>query len=525
MKAKIIPIKKLEKAEPNSVQPFVIYDGKPEEEFRFVSNVENILEVIRYIDTCCEIFQTPNRWSIENLFNFLEKILNGKASLGEFRIRELTEKQRETTKIPGILWQIIDAGHRTRLLRRLHSGELQFTKKFEIKWKGKIIECGPKGKNVIKNGLELQKQYPELYRERVLNLKFNVLMHCNITDKQAGFIFTELTNSNVSLKPINHLNAKNTAIAQKVRSKVIGENCHPFFQHVVSADEEYFYPASQRKRKNMESDDLVARLFHYAHYEDDIIADDAGLKKMYEDDFEHVVPAAAEIKTDNALTFIQEILKGNERHIKARLIKKSVQKFNWKRQQVFGNLYLYLNRKYDVKISDPVVFVQIMEEAIEYESNPENFFTKKQLQQQKDATTDFGKHISRHTGNDLVSEKLAEWVLNHETHAGLLLLDKEDSFTDAVKKQVLKEQGGKCGVDGKRLSLQDAEGAHIIARSDGILKGGLTIPENCVMIRKKYNQEMTNQNFLFFIKLHKLPGIPYAIKKAKAINRKYGIRL
>jgi hypothetical protein len=54
----------------------------------------------------------------------------------------------------------------------------------------------------------------------------------------------------------------------------------------------------------------------------------------------------------------------------------------------------------------------------------------------------------------------------------------------------LAKQRGKCYIDSKPLSMDDAEAAHIVSYADG----GKTDPQNMVMIRSVHNRNMGTMN-------------------------------
>jgi len=64
--------------------------------------------------------------------------------------------------------------------------------------------------------------------------------------------------------------------------------------------------------------------------------------------------------------------------------------------------------------------------------------------------------------------------------------DPHRGFTKDVIERALQGQGGVDPIDGLPLSLIDAIGGHNVAWS----KGGLTILDNCIAIRKEYNDDM-----------------------------------
>ena len=68
----------------------------------------------------------------------------------------------------------------------------------------------------------------------------------------------------------------------------------------------------------------------------------------------------------------------------------------------------------------------------------------------------------------------------------VILRDSKRNFTTAQIARALKKQGYIDPVDGLPLNLNDAIGGHNVAWS----KGGLTILDNCIAIRKEYNDDM-----------------------------------
>jgi hypothetical protein len=86
--------------------------------------------------------------------------------------------------------------------------------------------------------------------------------------------------------------------------------------------------------------------------------------------------------------------------------------------------------------------------------------------------------------------ELWEEKLDVETKLKYVIFrDTKRSFSPQVLAQALKQQGGVCAVDGEPLTLNEAVGGHDVAWS----KGGLTILDNCIAIRKEYNDDMGTQ--------------------------------
>ena len=74
--------------------------------------------------------------------------------------------------------------------------------------------------------------------------------------------------------------------------------------------------------------------------------------------------------------------------------------------------------------------------------------------------------------------------------ATLIPLSKNRSFGYEITQVFLARQGYKCWVDGAPLTMDEAEGGHIIPFS----QGGKTEVDNLVVIRSVHNRRMQDMN-------------------------------
>jgi len=72
----------------------------------------------------------------------------------------------------------------------------------------------------------------------------------------------------------------------------------------------------------------------------------------------------------------------------------------------------------------------------------------------------------------------------------IVVRDTRRTFSRKDRENQLAKQRNKCYIDGKTLTMNDAEAAHIVAYADG----GKTDVKNMVMIRSIHNRNMGTMN-------------------------------
>ena len=98
-----------------------------------------------------------------------------------------------------------------------------------------------------------------------------------------------------------------------------------------------------------------------------------------------------------------------------------------------------------------------------------------------------GEHKTLYKTRNTITWMLEEMDLNKAT---FLVQDTKRTFSRDQIEVVLARQGYKCWVDGQPLTMNEAEGGHIVAYS----KGGKTEIDNLVVIRADHNRRMQDMN-------------------------------
>jgi len=185
-------------------------------------------------------------------------------------------------------------------------------------------------------------------------------------------------------------------------------------------------------------------------------------------------------------------------------------KLPWKDQVTLTHLYLWMCDsfgKHSFKIQDYQLFYNKFEDAvgcydedvhvyIDSDGNEHHIIDKAWNDEHESkpltVSTNFGNYQIEWV-NEAKIKKMIEWlvdVFEWDTPDLFLQLDKQRLYPTKMKETALRRQGRVCYIDGKDLSMKDAEAAHIKAHS----KGGFTTQDNIAMVRKKYNREMGTQN-------------------------------
>ena len=109
-------------------------------------------------------------------------------------------------------------------------------------------------------------------------------------------------------------------------------------------------------------------------------------------------------------------------------------------------------------------------------------------------TNELSEAFKKYLGAPDNSKKIVQTVnwllLEFNVREHLCILDTKRSFTKTERETKLSEQNYVCGIDGKELSLSDAEAAHIISYANE----GPSTMDNMVMVRREHNRAMGTTN-------------------------------
>jgi hypothetical protein len=154
-------------------------------------------------------------------------------------------------------------------------------------------------------------------------------------------------------------------------------------------------------------------------------------------------------------------------------------------------LYFYFKQTYgEFKINDYSKFWAEFEKAFNVfnSSNPQR---KDIVENNRLIHEAFNQHLGEHKTqfkfDNTVTWLLEEFDLDKAT---VLVVDKNRTFPREMIELKLAEQGYKDWVDGKPLTMENAQGGHIVPHS----QGGKTEYDNLVVISAEHNRRMQDTN-------------------------------
>jgi hypothetical protein len=181
-------------------------------------------------------------------------------------------------------------------------------------------------------------------------------------------------------------------------------------------------------------------------------------------------------------------------------------KLEWKEQITLTHFYLWMCDafgKHSFKIQDYQKFYDKFQDAVgcydadihvDENNNPiiDKAWNDEHESKPLAVSTNFGNYQIEWV-NEAKIKKMVEWLVDKfewDTPDLFIKLDKQRLYPAKMKETAWRRQGRVCYIDGKPLSMKDAEAAHIEAHS----KGGFTTQDNIAMVRKEYNRAMGSQN-------------------------------
>ena len=326
-----------------------------------------------------------------------------------------------------------------------------------------------------------------------LDIELSFAIYNELDSETKGHIFRTL-NKTTDVNFIEMLNSYgDTPIANFVRETVrsvsgIENEFHDLFKFNLSADEKkanYSYLSFDNNR--LMQDHFLARIVHrYLVHSTELLggSHDKELKIMYEDS--DIDNKAISKIADNVYDHC-EFLRKIAVYRKPRFGGKGLSQHDAK---VLSYLYFYLQDTYDnFRIDDYEAFFLAYNKANQELKNQEGRF-KKELVPGKsgyNVPTMYTKYIAAPW--DTKKVKCATTYLIREMpdlESLIVIRDPRRNFSTVDREAKLSEQNFKCAIDGRKLNLQDAHAAHIVAHTNG----GRTVYSNLAMVRAVYNKEM-----------------------------------
>lgn len=386
-------------------------------------------------------------------------------------------------------FESIDGGHRKRAILNFVSNKFPIHKSFP--------EIG---------GLYFR-QLDEATRERFLSYELRIVCYPVMNNVEKGRFFRQSNNST----PVNHQEMLNsygdTAVANFVRETVrivprVNNDTHPLFDYSINSKGEDIYKYLAFANRRLDHDERVARITYLVWKDRGLDAcDKAELEELYESkDFNDEMTCKKVFnKVKACLDFMYEIAKVRRVYKKSGL---SQQDFN-----MLMRLYIYMKDKYgDFKIEDAEEFFRAYETAmLKFVGRDEKKLISDQIKDGNDIRLRheaFRGYLTVHTSKRKAVDT-CKWLIEvagfDPFENGLKKLDSRRAFSRAMIEDKLAEQGFKCWVTGEKLTMKDAQGAHIRPHS----KGGETIYENLVVVSAEHNRKMGEMNAYDYLDLWK----------------------
>jgi len=368
------------------------------------------------------------------------------------------------------VYKNLDSLQRYTGLSMFHLDKISVPELFpSITWNNKQVFLGGLKKSEIEN------KYPGLLEDRFYNTQIPVDIYGegdeHLTRLQETYLFKYVLNNQNKMNSQQWRNPTNSDIASLVRDDARLDPIPLFKKQYFNFD-----------NKKMAWDEIYAMTIHFLIYGPFISLTKKPLDEMYDSKqlLNKLTIRSTEYgKSVNVKTYAREYAK-----FIYNILKDGDNKSLMDKSYTYSLLYYtHIHMKSGIK------------NLFNYEKLKEQFFDYHlDLIDTKGTkgSTEFRDCLrSNSTDNMKRAIELWEEKLNITKELKYVIFrDPKRSFSPQVLAQALKKQGYVCAVDGKHLTLKEAVGGHNIAWS----KGGWTVLENCIAIRKEYNDDMGTKN-------------------------------
>lgn len=400
-------------------------------------------------------------------------------------------------------WESIDGGHRKRALRDFLTNQIPVIIDGEKIWFEKIPD-NEKGR------VFTDEEYDDF-----MDIQISLQIFFGLTNEQKGKLFRTINDTSIvkeqeMLNSFGDIPAAN--IIRNMVRVVAGQNNIPHDLFKSDGNDIHKVKWLSQSNKNLKQEEYLAKV--YFRFWDKRVnksktflgsattgKDSGDLMDMYNG---MTSKEAKSIHEDvkQVMNFLLEMAK-------ARKIQWN-NKLPWKDQVTLTHFYLWMCDafgKHSFKIQDYQKFYDKFEDAvgcydadkhvyIDSEGNEQPIIDKVWNDEHESkplpVSTNFGNYQIEWV-NEAKIRKMIAWLIDKfewDTPDLFLKLDKQRLYPRKMKEMSLRRQGRVCYIDGKPLTMKDAEAAHIEAHS----KGGFTTQDNIAMVRKCYNREMGSQN-------------------------------
>jgi hypothetical protein len=328
-------------------------------------------------------------------------------------------------------------------------------------------------------------------KESFLNIKLSFCIYKNLEGWQVGLIFRALNETT----PVNHqemLNSYgNIPIANVIRETVrvvvgVGNVNHPLFDFTEkSTDHKKNYSCVGFDNDGLKIDEMVARVFYRYWAGGGLgVSDKDNLEEMYAAVISDKQALNLKKKVKACLDFVQNMA----------AIRKTKMTNNLPQKEfvMFSRLWMYLEKEYDVfSINDDQKFFETIYDAyspykLNYDDQPEELQQPSPLDSGKSVGKQFNDSLGEFRPLKSVTFPI-ECLLNAVDILSLITpRDKQRIFPREWREAKLAEQKYRCAISGEAITMDNSQGAHNIAWSEG----GKTEYTNLSMIATHHNSKM-----------------------------------
>lgn len=382
-------------------------------------------------------------------------------NLGELTVHKIDNV------ISSFIYESIDGGHRKRFIKAY------FENLFPVE--GKYYR-------------DLSDEQKTMF----LNTKLSFVIYENLSVWDIGYIFRTLNETT----DVNHQEMLNSygdiSIANSIRNMVrpvkgVNNKFHKLFTFNQVSENKQSFTQLQFDNMRLKIDEMVSRIYYRYSLGGGGLgkADETCLKDLYQSEMSEEEVKQNAAKVVKCLNFVYEISEVRKRWMKG--VGLSQAEFS-----LYTRIWLYMEEVYGAfNIPDydafyreiNRVYVEFTKPASDLSDDlkaPSPFDSEKSVAQQ------FRNTLGEHRNRDVIFDTLT-WLIGRADMASIVLLkDKRRLFPRAWREMKLAEQGYKCYITGKPLSMKDAEGGHIIAHANG----GKTTYDNLAMISADINKAM-----------------------------------
>lgn len=336
------------------------------------------------------------------------------------------------------------------------------------------------------------KDLDDTAKQEFLNYKMRFIEYGEIATQWIGRIFR---NTNLTTE-VNRQEMRNSygqnPVAVLVRRTVrkiadVGNIPHTLFDwRINSKDEpEYWYLTFNNKRLHLE--EQVARiLYRILQGETSGISSDDNLDAMYVD-YEQFLSDEDNLKRtkkklNDALDWLLNVADTARKY-------KNGRGLSHKQFVMLIRFYFYMKENYkSFKFESVETFWEEFTTAMDTVMSDNDHTFSERSGKVRVVSEAFGQYLKSDLNDSWKYNKSIELFLENFdlNDCGLKILDSKRCFSREEIESALIKQGYKDFIDGKKLTMTDAVGAHVIAHSNG----GKTTTDNLVVVSKAHNTAM-----------------------------------